>query len=279
MMLPPNCVDFFNLQSRRSPEKYVELNINICMEICITKLCKGMIKMMKKKIAHLIDHTILTSTATYAQIVRLCAEADKYGFASVCVNPCNIALVKDTLRNSKVKVCTVIGFPLGSSTTETKIFEAYDAIRSGANELDYVLNVGDVLNDKYNLVKKEMKCFVELRAKQTEPVIVKVILETCYLNTEQIVRVCMLAKETGLDFVKTSTGFGSGGATLEHIKTMREIVGPDLGVKASGGIRTYEDAMAMINAGANRIGTSAGVAIVSESLADLKTDLQPRKPL
>lgn len=220
---------------------------------------------MKLKMAQMIDHTILKPNATDIQIRRLCEEAKKFGFASVCINPCYVPLATDLLRGSEVMICTVIAFPLGLNITETKIFEAQNAVKSGANELDYVLNIGDVLSGRYDLVKNEMKQFVELCSKHLTRITIKVILETCYLSTEQIVRVCKMARETRLDFVKTSTGFGSGGATVEHVRLMREIVGTEMGVKASGKIRSYEDAIAMVEAGANRIGTSSSVAIVSES--------------
>lgn len=220
---------------------------------------------MNTELARIIDHTLLKATATEDQVRRLCAEAKEFGFASVCVNPCYVSLAAELLADSEVKVCTVIGFPLGACTTETKIFEADQAVGSGADELDYVLNVGNTLDGRYDLVEKEMRQFVALRATCSRPVIIKIILETCYLTDEQIVMVCKLARETGLDFVKTSTGFGSGGATVEHVRLMCDTVGSDLGVKASGGIRTTADAKGMVEAGASRIGASASVAIVSES--------------
>jgi deoxyribose-phosphate aldolase len=167
------------------------------------------------------------------------------------------------LQGTDVKVCTVIGFPLGASTTEAKLFEAKDAVANGADELDYVVNLSDVLCGRYDLVRREMERLVQLRSEVGKPLVIKIILETCYLNETQIVEVCKLAKETGLDFVKTSTGFGTAGATAEHVRIMRETVGTDVGVKASGGIRSYEDCAAMIGAGANRIGASASVAIVT----------------
>jgi len=183
--------------------------------------------------------------------------------ASVCINPCFVPLAASLLRDTQVKVCTVVGFPLGSNASETKLFEADSAMRSGAAELDYVLNISDVINGRLHLVKQEMEQFVWLRIGGDSPVKIKVILETCFLSNEQIVQVCELAKKAGLDFVKTSTGFGPASAAVEHVRLMRCTVGPDLGVKASGGIRTYEDAVAMIDAGATRIGTSAGVEIIS----------------
>lgn len=219
---------------------------------------------MNTELARMIDHTLLKADATDEQVRRLCAEALDFGFAAVCVNPCFVPLAAELLRGSTVQVCTVIGFPLGANTAETKLFEARQAVEAGASELDYVLNVGDVLAGRFDLVEREMRQFAGLRTEYTEPVVVKIILETCYLTDEQIVKACLLAKDAGLDFVKTSTGFGSGGATVEHVRLMRKTVGPAMGVKASGGIRTAKDAADMVAAGATRIGASAGVAIVTE---------------
>lgn len=213
----------------------------------------------------MIDHTVLKSNTTEEQIHKLCAEAKEFGFASVCINPCYVPIAVNLLKDSSVKVCTVIGFPLGANTTATKIFEAKDAIQMGADELDYVVNVSDVLNNRFDLVKKEMEEFVQLRSAVSKPVIIKIILETCYLTNEQIINICQLSRETGLDFVKTSTGFGTGGATATHVQLMRQTVGPKVGVKASGGIRNYQDAITMVEAGANRIGASSGIAIVSQT--------------
>lgn len=217
--------------------------------------------MDQEKLAKLIDHTLLKPNTLDEQVETLCAEAKEYGFASVCINPSFIPLAKSRLAGSTVKVCTVIGFPLGANTTRTKLFEAQDALAMGADELDYVVNISDVLNDRYDLVRTEMEQFSQLK-QGSNPVTIKIILETCYLNEEQIVKLCQMARETGLDFVKTSTGFGSGGATVEHVALMRSTVGQELGVKASGGIRSYQDARKMIEAGASRIGASASVAIV-----------------
>lgn len=217
------------------------------------------------EIAKMIDHTLLKANATDQQIRQLCSEAVEYGFASVCINPGYVPLAASLLRDTEVKVCTVIGFPLGSNTTGTKLFEADNAVQAGAVELDYVLNIGDVVDGRLHRVKQEMEEFVWLKTGFNPPLVIKVILETCYLSDEQIVRVCELAKTAGLDFVKTSTGFGPAGASVEHVRLMRNTVGPLLGVKASGGIRTYEDAAAMIDAGATRIGTSSGVEIIKHS--------------
>lgn len=227
--------------------------------------------MKKEKLAKLIDHTILKSNVLDQEVEALCAEAKEFGFASVCINPSYIALAKSRLAGTEVKVCTVIGFPLGANTTKTKIFEAEDALELGAEELDYVVNVSDVLNGRFDAVKAEMEQFATLKQKHSS-LVIKIILETCYLSLEQISKLCQLAKEANLDFVKTSTGFGSGGATVEHVALMRNTVGPEMGVKASGGIRSYEDAFKMVEAGASRIGASASVGIVTNvSLVSSKT--------
>lgn len=209
-------------------------------------------------IAHSIDHTALKPNTTEEQIRTLCAEAKEYEFASVCVNPYWVSLAAELLQDSISKVCTVIGFPLGANTPESKAVEATLAITAGANELDMVLNIGALKSGLLEAVEQDMQA-VRDAAPQA---IVKVILETCLLTNEEIVTACEIAKKVGLDFVKTSTGFSTGGATVEDVALMRETVGPEIGVKASGGIRSYEDAEKMIEAGANRLGCSAGVAIV-----------------
>jgi deoxyribose-phosphate aldolase len=209
-------------------------------------------------IAGTIDHTLLKANATSKQIETLCSEARQYKFASVCVNPTWVPLCRKLLDGSGVKVCTVIGFPLGSTSAESKVAEANLAVQQGADELDMVINVGRLLDGDYAYVANDIKGVV----KAANGRIVKVILEICYLKNEQIVKACQLSKEAGASFVKTSTGFGTGGATEEAVKLMRQTVGPDMGVKASGGIRNREDAVKMLNAGATRIGASAGIAIV-----------------
>ncbi|TVX92673.1 deoxyribose-phosphate aldolase [Paenibacillus agilis] len=219
---------------------------------------------MNQQLANMIDHTLLKPNVQDEQIVELCKEAREYQFASVCVEPCYVSLAAEQLKDSGVEICTVIGFPLGANTLATKVFEAKDAIANGATEIDYVLSISDVLNGRWEQVEREMRAFTELRDEANAGVIVKVILETCYLTDAQVVEACRLARETGLDFVKTSTGFGTGGATVDHIRMMRETVGDACGVKASGGIRTREDALAMVEAGASRIGASASVAIVTD---------------
>ncbi|ASJ13456.1 deoxyribose-phosphate aldolase [Thermococcus thioreducens] len=210
--------------------------------------------------AKYIDHTNLKPYATADDIVKLCEEAKEYGFYAVCVNPYRVKLAKELLKGSEVKVATVIGFPLGATPTEVKVFEAKRALEDGADELDMVINIGALKDKDYEYVKRDIEEVV--RVAHERGAVVKVILETCYLTEEEKVKACELAKEAGADFVKTSTGFGTGGATVEDVKLMREVVGQEMGVKAAGGIRTYEQALAMIEAGATRIGTSSGVKIV-----------------
>lgn len=219
-------------------------------------------ELTRKALAKMIDHTLLKPIATAQEIIRLCQEAKKYGFASVCVNPTNVSLVSESLSGSDIKVCTVIGFPLGASTYETKLFEVKDAIAKGAQEIDMVINIGGLKGGNYDLVQQEISAVVRTTKLKNNEAIVKVILETALLTEEEIKIACRLAKEVEADFVKTSTGFGGGGATVEHVNLMREIVGQNMGVKASGGIRNYQDALEMIKAGASRIGTSAGIDIV-----------------
>ncbi|MBQ9449608.1 MAG: deoxyribose-phosphate aldolase [Acholeplasmatales bacterium] len=205
-----------------------------------------------------IDHTLLKAYATSKEIMNLCAEANKYDFASVCVNPCNVALAHKLLAGTDVKVCTVIGFPLGANTSDVKAYETTSAIANGADECDMVINIGALKEGNTDLVYKDIKAVVDA----ANGVLVKVIIETCYLTPEEIVTACELSKKAGADFVKTSTGFGTGGAKAEDVALMRKTVGPDMGVKASGGVRNKEDFEKMIEAGANRIGCSAGVQIM-----------------
>ena len=206
----------------------------------------------------MMDHTLLKATATPAQIEQLCAEARQIDSASVCVSPYYVPLAKKLLAGSDVKVCTVIGFPLGANTSETKAFETADAIAKGAQEVDMVINVGALLAGDEATVLEDMKAVV----KAANGTLVKVIIETCYLNDEQKKTACRLAMEAGADFVKTSTGFGTGGATPADVALMRSVVVDKLQVKASGGIRTYEDAMAVVEASADRLGVSASLAIL-----------------
>jgi deoxyribose-phosphate aldolase len=211
------------------------------------------------EINQMIDHTILKADATEADVLRIIEEAKKYNFFSVCINPCWVSLAKEELAGTDVAVCTVIGFPLGANTSEVKAYEAADAITNGATEVDMVINVGALKSKQYKKVLKDIQAVVEAAK---DKALVKVIIETALLTDEEKVKVCELAKEAGADFVKTSTGFSTGGATVADVALMRKTVGPDMGVKASGGIHNEQEARAMIEAGATRIGTSAGVAIM-----------------
>jgi deoxyribose-phosphate aldolase len=210
-------------------------------------------------IAKLIDHTVLKSDTTKVDILKVLEEAKKYHFASVCIHPTWVKLAADELAGHDVEVCTVIGFPLGANTTETKVFETKDVIAKGATEVDMVINIGALKDGENELVEKDIYEVVQAAKGKA---VVKVIIETCLLTDEEKVRACQLSVKAGADFVKTSTGFSKGGATAEDIALMRKTVGENVGVKASGGIRTREDAEKMVEAGASRIGASASVAIV-----------------
>ncbi|MCK8817834.1 deoxyribose-phosphate aldolase [Natroniella sulfidigena] len=212
------------------------------------------------EIASIIDHTILSAEATKEEVITKCQEAKEHNFASVCINPAFVSLISKELEGSPVKVCTVIGFPLGANTAETKAFETNKAIKEGADEIDMVINIGALKSGDWEVVQEDIKAVVEAAQ---DKALVKVIIETCYLTEEEKKKACQVAKEAGADFVKTSTGFGTGGATVEDIRLMREVVGEELGVKASGGVRSLEDAQNMIEAGATRIGASSGVKIVA----------------
>ncbi|MDO4401745.1 deoxyribose-phosphate aldolase [Sarcina ventriculi] len=217
--------------------------------------------MEHKDIYKMIDHTLLKQDATSEEIKKLCKEALEYNFASVCVNPTNVELAAKILNGSLVKVCTVIGFPLGANTTKIKVLEAKDAVENGATEVDMVINIGRLKDKDYDYVKKDIEAVVnEVKGKA----LIKVIIETCLLTDEEKVIACKLASEAKADFVKTSTGFSTGGATPFDVKLMRETVGENMGVKASGGIRTSEDAKELIKNGANRIGASASIKICTE---------------
>ena len=213
-------------------------------------------------LAQLIDHTFLKSAGEPDAVRKLCREAKQCGFASVCVNPAEVPLAARLLKRSSVKVCTVIGFPLGQNTTAAKIFEAADAVENGAEELDFVVNQRLLKYDP-DACGEELEALVKCCRAGGRPVVLKLILECCNLTKAEIQRGCRLAKRAGFDFVKTSTGFGAGGATAADVKLMRKTVGKTMGVKAAGGIRTCADAMAMVKAGATRLGCSAGVEIVS----------------
>lgn len=206
-----------------------------------------------------IDHTLLKPTAQTSDIVTLCEEARQYSFKSVCIEPVHVVTAKQALRGSDVLVCTVIGFPLGTNVTSTKVAETRQALLDGADEFDMVIHVGDALEGHFERIEQDIYAVVQAAASHT----VKVILETCYLNETQIVEACLAAKRAGAHFVKTSTGFGSAGATVEHVQLMKQTVGDSMHVKASGGIRSATDAQAMLEAGATRLGTSAGIAIVT----------------
>ena len=209
----------------------------------------------------LIDHTLLKAFAKEEDIVKLCNEAKEYHFKSVCVNPVNVGLASKLLKGSDVLVCTVVGFPLGANTIGVKEYETIDAIRNGANEIDMVINVGKAKEHDYAYIEKEINAVV-LAA---NGVTVKVIIETCYLDDEEKAEVCKAATRAKANFVKTSTGFGTGGANCHDVAIMKANISSDMEVKASGGIKTYEDVKALVNAGATRIGASAGIAIIEEA--------------
>ena len=217
---------------------------------------------MATELAKYIDHTQLKADTTKEQIEKLVTEAKEYEFASVCINPSWVSYCYDKLKDTPVKVCTVIGFPLGATSTEAKVFETKQAIKDGASEVDMVINIGALKSENHDAVKSDIKAVVN-EAKGRA--ITKVIIETVLLTNKEKVKACQLAQTAGADFVKTSTGFSTDGATVEDIKRMRETVGSDMGVKASGGIRDLETMEAMIAAGANRIGASAGVTIIEGS--------------
>ena len=232
--------------------------------------------MTKQEIASYIDHTLLAPEAGVKQIQQLCTEAINYKFASVCINPCYVPYAAATLNGTGVKVCTVIGFPFGTSTSEVKAFEACDAIKNGADEIDMVINVGAAMDGRISLVGSDIAIVVkavrELDSQLGKKTVIKVIMETCFLDDETLRMCCLCAKKAGADFVKTSTGFANpkglegqqlpNGANAFHVKLMREAVGPEMGVKASGGLRNAKTVIEMLEAGANRIGSSSGVRIV-----------------
>lgn len=220
--------------------------------------------MNKKDLAAMMDHTLLKATATPAQIKKICKEAKEIGAASVCVNPCNVKQVSTELEGSSVKVCTVIGFPLGANTSEVKAFETKDAVKNGAQEVDMVINIGALMAGDTDTVYQDIKAVVDA----AEGTTVKVIIETCYLTDEQKKQACEAALKAGAQFVKTSTGFGTGGANAHDVALMREVVGDKMQVKASGGLHTYDEAMAVIDASADRLGVSASLAILAGASAE-----------
>ena len=212
------------------------------------------------EINRMIDHTILKADASKEDVMKIIEEAKKYRFYSVCINPTWVALAAKELQGEPVAVCTVIGFPLGANTTETKAFEAANAIANGADEVDMVINIAELKDGNDEKVQKDIEAVV---AAAQDKALVKVIIETSLLTNEEKIKACELAKAAGADFVKTSTGFSTGGATVEDVRLMRETVGPEMGVKASGGIHNAKEAEAMIEAGATRLGASSGVAIMN----------------
>ena len=216
-----------------------------------------------KEILKHVDHTLLLQPSTWEEIKQICDDAMEYGTASVCIPPSYVKQAAEYM-NGKMAVCTVIGFPNGYMTTAAKEFETKDALANGASEIDMVINIGALKSGQNELVESDIKAVVDASGDK----LVKVIIETCLLSYDEKVQACQLAKLAGADFVKTSTGFSTGGATIEDVEFMREVVGPNMGVKAAGGTRSYKDAQAFIKAGANRIGTSAGVAIMEGESVD-----------
>jgi len=221
------------------------------------------LKISKDKLAILIDYTLIRPTTTKKEVTKLCWEAKKHGFGCVVVNPYFISLARQTLKDSRVKVCSTIGFPIGSTLPEVKTEEARRVVELGADELDMVMNISALKSKDYNAVKKDIEAVVAVK-KRNPNVIVKVIIETGFLTDEEKTIACRLVKEAEADFVKTSTGVFGGGATVKDVKLMRKTVGKEIGVKASGGIRTLKDALVMFEAGANRIGTSTAVKIIKQ---------------
>ena len=217
----------------------------------------------RRQLAKMIDHTLVKPTVTKDDIIKLCWEAEKYGFYCAVVNPTFVSLARHMLEATDVKVCSTVGFPFGVTLPEVKALEARKIVEQGAEEIDMVMNVSALKSKDYDTVKSDIKAVVNVKRLHKD-VIVKVIIETAWLNNEEKVTACKLAKEAGADFVKTSTGFFGGKATVEDVRLMRQTVGKDMGVKAAAGIRTLKDALAMIEAGANRIGTSTAVAIIEE---------------
>ena len=246
-----------------------------CHHLCIHKTKKAIeagatrisanseVVSVDSEIAHLIDHTLLKPDATRDQIKKLCEEAVKFGFASVCINPWNVAQAAELVRGSQVKVCTVVGFPLGATLTQVKIYETEESIKQGAQEIDMVINIGALKSNLDETVEADIRGVVE--ASHRGNAICKVILENALLTTEEKIRGSLAAKNAGADFVKTSTGFSTGGATAEDVSLMRAVVGGEIGIKAAGGVRSYEDLQKMVAAGATRVGASASVKILEQA--------------
>ena len=221
-------------------------------------------KLSRKELAQMIDSTLVRATATKSEVEKLCKEAIKYGFRCAVVNPIYVKFAAKILEGSNIKVCSTVGFPFGVSLPEIKALEALKAVEDGAEELDMVINLSALKSGDYDAVKRDIEAVTEVKRVSKE-IVVKVIIETAYLTREEKIAACKLVKEAGADFVKTSTGFFGKGATVEDVKLMRQTVGKDFGVKAAGGIRTYTDALMMIEAGANRIGTSTAAQIIEEA--------------
>lgn len=220
--------------------------------------------------AQYIDHTLLKMDATETDIIKICDEAKAHHFFSVCVNSCYVPLVAEQLKNSDVKVCSVIGFPLGAMLSSVKAFEADKAIEAGADEIDMVINVGFVKSNLWDQVEADIKAVHDVTHAQHK--LLKVILETCLLTPQEIEKTCLICKKLNVEFVKTSTGFSTGGATEADVKLMRKTVGDIMGVKASGGVRTYDTAKTMIDAGATRLGSSSGIQIISNNASQDSSD-------
>ena len=217
-----------------------------------------------EKLAGYIDHTLLKADASAEAVKKLCREALTHGFAAVCINPIHVDLANNELSGSLVKVCSVVGFPLGANLSKVKGFEAGQAVAAGADEVDMVINIGALKSGRRDLVEKDIAAVVSQAQGQNPAAQVKVIIETCYLADDEKVTACEIAKSAGAHFVKTSTGFGAAGADVRDIKLLRKTVGPEMGIKAAGGISSYQKALEMIEAGATRIGASAGLKIISE---------------
>jgi len=261
-------------ESGRDDEICPDCDLN-CAEKCARKTravveagadrisCGPSVVQLEAGLAGLIDHTLLKPEATRDDIRKLCSEAARFGFASVCIHPWNVPLAAELLRSTNVKVCTVIGFPLGATLSQVKIYEAEEAIKLGAQEVDMVINVGALKSGQDDMVESDIRGVVDVAHRSGA--ICKVILETSLLTTEEKVRASLASKKAGADFVKTSTGFSTGGATAEDVALMRAVVGSEIGVKASGGVRTLEDLKKMVCAGATRIGASASVRIMEQA--------------
>ncbi|MEM3832237.1 MAG: deoxyribose-phosphate aldolase [Thermoprotei archaeon] len=226
------------------------------------------IKITREQLAKMIEHTLLRPDATRSDIEKLCRDAVEHGFYSVVVNPSYVSLAVSLLKNTEVRVVSVVGFPFGSTLPKVKAFEAEQVLKLGASEIDMVINIGALKDHNYELVKKDIEGVIKVARKYNA--LVKVIIETCYLTDEEKVIACKIAEEAGADFVKTSTGFGTGGATIHDVELMRKSISKHIGIKAAGGIRTAEQALAMIKAGATRIGASRSVEIIN-SLREQRT--------